>query len=618
MSAPTPTDDDLCRQVAEGDEASLSQLYGRYASPLYDFSARIVGRDAAPDVVQTTFVKAWGSLQRNAAPRYPKAWLYMIARNEAIDQLRKADRSRPTDFDEDFASLDLAAEPTADASPELALHDREIADLVWAAAAALNEESRSLLDMHLRHDLSSEEIADLLGVNTQNAYKKMSRLRASLEEAVADELLRRQRGECEDLDRLTATFAEDELSPKARRAISKHVRSCDVCQERRRRLTSPAALFSRLSPLPFTLPEMAATLERIRADLPNAPTARPSGGRQNRFARMSTLSKAAVIVGGVAIVAAVVIAWLTGGDDAGPTDPDDAVSTSHRVGDVSAEPVIEIRWTPAPDAIAYSVEWTGQPAELPDDNPDLAGDATGTVSPELPDGTWYFHLRTQGGDGSWTSTLHLGPYVIQTGPQAADQTATPAGATTTTLASSAEPGDAAADGDDGEVALNDCPDAPQLAEGEPPAELTPIGAQTGRDALGNIYSRICLAEPFDESQLAGFDDFYLYVGFGPSGKTSSSEITSGPNGLEATAVRSSGPFRPQIGRLADGSLLVYSGLSTEDDFEGVTNFNMIWNTDGRELVATFAFPSSSTNAVQGANEGNLDDVYGPVEPIAGT
>lgn len=80
-------------------------------------------------------------------------------------------------------------------------------------------------------------------------------------------------------------------------------------------------------------------------------------------------------------------------------DPSDARATVERN-------LATVSWTAVP-AAGYSVEWTRGPADLPDQIVDLPGTATQATSPPLEPGGWYFHLRTQGESGEWTSTIHL-------------------------------------------------------------------------------------------------------------------------------------------------------------------------------------------------------------------
>jgi hypothetical protein len=118
-----------------------------------------------------------------------------------------------------------------------------------------------------------------------------------------------------------------------------------------------------------------------------------------------------------AVIALVVVLLATSGDgDDGDTvgDPEDVRSTSHEVGFPSTDPVIQIVWSrPAEPVQAYSIAWSEQQFELPDETGDLTGQATEATSPTLEPGSWFFHLRTQRADGTWTSTVHLGPFPIE-------------------------------------------------------------------------------------------------------------------------------------------------------------------------------------------------------------
>jgi hypothetical protein len=53
---------------------------------------------------------------------------------------------------------------------------------------------------------------------------------------------------------------------------------------------------------------------------------------------------------------------------------------------------------------------------VPDTVKDAEETATGTTSPALSNGSWYFHLRTRDNAGNWTATSHLGPFVIAVPP----------------------------------------------------------------------------------------------------------------------------------------------------------------------------------------------------------
>jgi hypothetical protein len=126
----------------------------------------------------------------------------------------------------------------------------------------------------------------------------------------------------------------------------------------------------------------------------------------------------AILVTVVVVVAAV---GGDGGDDGDDgrgairiSDPQDLHSTSHTIGQVSPNPVIIVEWSFHEGASAYAIAWTQSSTDVPGATRDLPGDATRAVSRGLQNGDWYFHLRTQGKNDQWTSTAHLGPFIIDT------------------------------------------------------------------------------------------------------------------------------------------------------------------------------------------------------------
>lgn len=73
-----------------------------------------------------------------------------------------------------------------------------------------------------------------------------------------------------------------------------------------------------------------------------------------------------------------------------------------------------VTWSVQTDVTGYSIAWSQQPLEIPDTTVDLHGSAGSAESPPLDPGGWFFHLRTQGTDGSWTSTIHLPFQIVET------------------------------------------------------------------------------------------------------------------------------------------------------------------------------------------------------------
>ena len=104
-----------------------------------------------------------------------------------------------------------------------------------------------------------------------------------------------------------------------------------------------------------------------------------------------------------------------GPDRQPPIDPV-VMSTSHAIGVPSVDRTVAVGFSGATDdrsgVDGFSWSWSRQPADLPDAVKDGEEGATATTSPPLANGRWWFHLRTADNAGNWTSTQHLGPFVI--------------------------------------------------------------------------------------------------------------------------------------------------------------------------------------------------------------
>jgi RNA polymerase sigma factor (sigma-70 family) len=412
-------DRELIARVGQGNRDAFGALYERHFPGLYDFALRIVrDADLAADVVQSTFVKAWEAAQKQKGVENVKAWLYTIAHNLAIDELRLRKRFVEPRGDEarDEEGFPFAIpDPSRYSDPETALQDRELAALVWDSAAALNPQEYALLDLHLRRGLDADELAHHLGLAKGAVYTRLSRLRDSLEEAVTTTLLvRRGRRECERLDVLLAELRATEVTQPVRRAIKEHLNECELCRDSKRRFVSPAEIFAGISLVPVSLELMEDVWARVAAEIGLAAAATgvaaAAPGHSGASAASMTTAKG-VAVSALATGAAIVTATaLVFRGDAGVEDPSDVHSTTHAIGQSSAENVVRMAWSRQGDADAYSISWAQDPA-LPDETADVDGETTGATSPPLAPGSWYFNLRTRG-NGEWTSTVHVGPFVI--------------------------------------------------------------------------------------------------------------------------------------------------------------------------------------------------------------
>src|SRR6185369_11960969 len=124
----------LAVRLARGEEAAFAELYDACADRLHHYlTARLGSRDAASDVLQTAFLRAVKSRRRFREVENPVAYLFQIARNEAVrwTKRRRADDRPLTVVDIFVANGDAFgqrddAEVIAAALGQLTAEDREV------------------------------------------------------------------------------------------------------------------------------------------------------------------------------------------------------------------------------------------------------------------------------------------------------------------------------------------------------------------------------------------------------------------------------------------------------------------------------------------------------------
>ena len=149
----------LLRRVAARDAAAFAALYQRTSPKLYGVVARILTRgDAAADVLQEAYVRIWEKAgDFDPQKGSPLAWMATIARNRALDEVRRVRPGSLEDQPEGF-------EPAADEVDPLAARERSegLAALV-ACLEKLDEEKRAILMLAYYRGSSREALAKRFG-----------------------------------------------------------------------------------------------------------------------------------------------------------------------------------------------------------------------------------------------------------------------------------------------------------------------------------------------------------------------------------------------------------------------------------------------------------------------
>jgi len=164
----------LLNAVSRGDRVAFEQLYTATRAKLYGVVLRILRRhDLADEVIQEVYLKIWsGAGQFNPGLASPITWMVTIARNRAIDLVRKR---AEVSIEEEPEAMDVAADlPNPLARRELAEDVRRLMGCI----ERLEPERQSLVLLAYRNGWSREQLAAKLGkpVNTIKTWLRRSLL----------------------------------------------------------------------------------------------------------------------------------------------------------------------------------------------------------------------------------------------------------------------------------------------------------------------------------------------------------------------------------------------------------------------------------------------------------
>ncbi|MBS0552632.1 MAG: sigma-70 family RNA polymerase sigma factor [Proteobacteria bacterium] len=166
--------DDVARARA-GDMAAFAALVRRHQDRVFRFVLRMLdARDEATELTQDVFVKAWQALPGWRPEASFSTWLLQIARNAALDQLRRRQLVR-------FAPLEDGMD-VADAAPgpEASYAGRQQQAQLDRALRRIAAEHREILLLREVEGLAYGELARVLGIAEGTVKSRLARARAAL------------------------------------------------------------------------------------------------------------------------------------------------------------------------------------------------------------------------------------------------------------------------------------------------------------------------------------------------------------------------------------------------------------------------------------------------------
>lgn len=187
MSSPPEagSDEDLMHRAKAGDREAFGLLVERWKQPVHNFVFRTLpDADEAQDLAQAVFVQLWKSVSRYERSARFSTFLFTIARNLCLNEIRRRSRHPASSLDEtrseDESPLSHSIPDPSALSADQSAQRSELFEKVEEAVADLPEKQRTALILCREGELSYEEIGGILGTSLQATKSLIHRARETL------------------------------------------------------------------------------------------------------------------------------------------------------------------------------------------------------------------------------------------------------------------------------------------------------------------------------------------------------------------------------------------------------------------------------------------------------
>jgi RNA polymerase sigma-70 factor (ECF subfamily) len=180
----------LAKLSRGGDRRAFAELVDLYKDKIYHLGYRMLNqKQEAEDVVQETFLRVYTNLERYDENQKFSTWIYRIATNLCIDRLRKRKPSFSLDAElSDGEGTDWHAMLASDeASPETEIILSETQQNIRDAIQTLPDKYKSVVVLRYLHDMSLQEISDVLEMPVTTVKTRVHRGREFLRKKLEPE-----------------------------------------------------------------------------------------------------------------------------------------------------------------------------------------------------------------------------------------------------------------------------------------------------------------------------------------------------------------------------------------------------------------------------------------------
>jgi RNA polymerase sigma-70 factor (ECF subfamily) len=166
------------------DRAAFDRLFEEYSAAIFNYALRMVGdSDRAADIAQDTFIKAYRKLDTLTDATSTRSWLYRIATNTAIDEMRRRRWVRP------FAADENERDDRADTGPgpEAIVMNATLDDRIQRALMQLRPNHRQCLILSDVEDMSAQQIGEVMNLSYGAVRTLLCRARGEMRRHLAAE-----------------------------------------------------------------------------------------------------------------------------------------------------------------------------------------------------------------------------------------------------------------------------------------------------------------------------------------------------------------------------------------------------------------------------------------------
>jgi RNA polymerase sigma-70 factor, ECF subfamily len=158
------TDEELAQKCKKLDEFAFQELTKRYIRPIFSFVRRYAQvEDVAEDMTQDTFFKVWKNIKQYKRGMKFRPWLYTIARNTALDYVKKRKATVFSELDDNENDLAFVDTLEDEKPLQTEIFDNvAMTEILAGTVEKLHPDHQTVITLHYQEELTFEEIAKIM------------------------------------------------------------------------------------------------------------------------------------------------------------------------------------------------------------------------------------------------------------------------------------------------------------------------------------------------------------------------------------------------------------------------------------------------------------------------